>query len=828
MDFKNEIKRAAENQWSEIISKICNIDSKILDGRNGPCPKCGGVDRFRMIDKKAGALLCNQCFSTKNGDGLAAIMWLNGCDFPTALNQVAEFLNIKRPTGLSKPAAKKPAVDFGLEFTDWNSPLAKLFCLKKKPISESALLSIGAKQAIYRFHNQSFKVIAIPTTQPDSEKPVGWTIYNITGGTLPRKSGSKISQVKTKLAFGSKPGIIGRLDPDATTIIKTEGPTDLLAMLSIDLPAGVSVFSNANGCMENPAKSFSWLLEFAAGKNVFVLHDCDEPGQQGATVIQQNGGERAGWAPFLANAEGATVKNIVLPYPVEPTSGKDVRDYINEGNSYNALESIFEAATVIQPVKPNADNPIVEDVDDPHRLARENLEHYKNDHNGRLVFWRDEWWKYKNGCYKKIEVNELRAKITAAIRREFEICFQSQDADDVKPIKKVTRGLVTNVIGALESMVTESANIQMPSWLPDRSVPNLLSMKNGLLDLTATFAGGELEDCLKPHSPDWFSSFRLDYDFDMDNHPTKWIEYIDFVTSGDQEKAVLLQEWAGYLLWPTAERQSFLVFEGEGGTGKSSFFAGMAAMLGEDNVSSLSLEDMGESFGLASTVGKVANIAGDVGSINGNEEAILKRYTGGDKVEIQRKFLNSLSLRPTAKLMMAWNQRPRFRDKSDGLWRRMILIPLDNQVGDKRIFGMDNPKYWDSEAAGIMRWALAGLSRLLKQNSFSRCKSTEQAIAEFRDEVNPIREFFADFVVESDGNSGIESRNLYSTYRHWCIETGHKPLSDRAFGKQLKSIFPAANRKRIKRERKLFWHYENIEFTVDEVLGQSVIESDIF
>ena len=169
MDFKNEVKRAAENQWPDIISKICNIDSKILDGRNGPCPKCGGIDRFRMIDKKAGALLCNQCFSTKNGDGLAAIMWLNGCDFPTALNQVAEFLNIKRPTGLSKPAAKKPAVDFGLEFTDWNSPLAKLFCLKKKPISESALLSIGAKQAIYRFHNQSFKVIAIPTTQPDSE-----------------------------------------------------------------------------------------------------------------------------------------------------------------------------------------------------------------------------------------------------------------------------------------------------------------------------------------------------------------------------------------------------------------------------------------------------------------------------------------------------------------------------------------------------------------------------------------------------------------------------------------------------------------------------------
>jgi len=85
-----KIKQAAAGKWPEIISTVGGIDGELLDGRNHPCPKCGGKDRFRMIDKADGALFCNQCFNEKNGDGLAAIVWLRDCDFPMALKLVAE------------------------------------------------------------------------------------------------------------------------------------------------------------------------------------------------------------------------------------------------------------------------------------------------------------------------------------------------------------------------------------------------------------------------------------------------------------------------------------------------------------------------------------------------------------------------------------------------------------------------------------------------------------------------------------------------------------------------------------------------------------------
>ena len=90
----HELKRLAAGRWPEVLTSA-GIDADLLDGKPHPCPKCGGSDRFRMIDTAAGALLCNQCLSEKNGDGLAAIQWWTGCSFPEALKMVAEHLGVK-------------------------------------------------------------------------------------------------------------------------------------------------------------------------------------------------------------------------------------------------------------------------------------------------------------------------------------------------------------------------------------------------------------------------------------------------------------------------------------------------------------------------------------------------------------------------------------------------------------------------------------------------------------------------------------------------------------------------------------------------------------
>lgn len=811
-----EIKTLAENRWPEIIARIGGIGQGELDGRHHPCPKCGGSDRFRMIDQEKGACLCNQCLTSRNGDGFSVIQWLQGISFPDSIREVGNYLGVeykpdtpaksnRRPS--TKPRNIDPAAN--LEFKPWNDQTAGLFCMKKKPITVAALKRVGARLATYR---KQHPVIALPVRVVEfgdkkadgghSVRVVGWCLYRANGGTLPHWTGGKNKppeQVKIKLTWGTKPGIIGDLDlilsaPESIqTLWKTEGPSDLLSLLSLDdIPPHLAAICNAHGASENPTH-FTWLTSlFPSVKQIYVCHDADKPGQEGATYVPRyNNTKRPGWGPRLAEMFGSetSVYNVELPFGIQDKHGNDLRDFLIGNESFAELENLTNDLPRVDPPTDTDPNQILESPDNSHRLARLNLEYYEKDHGGRLVYWRNQYWKYKDGVYRAMEKDDLTNDLNGFCREQFIRDWQKSDDKD-KPIKNVTVSLVKNVMAAVGSMVNKSWSIEMPCWLPDQKPRNYISMKNGILDLTALFAGKESDECLIPHTPDWFSPLRLEYPFDETSESTDWQNYIDMITDGDEEKYNLLQEWAGYLLWPSTQEQKFLVFEGEGGTGKSTFFSAMTAMLGEGNVSSVSLEEFDDKFQLASTIGKAANIAGDVGKISGNEEAIIKRYTGGDGMNMDRKNIKAVKVYPTAKLMMAWNERPRFRDKSRGLWRRMILIPLNRIIQEhEKNKEMAGWEFWTDHASAIFVWALEGLARMTEQDGFSECTAANEALEDYRQSVNPVLRFFDDCIERKDGEK-IYSQSLYWAYEKWCqSENIRQPIADRTFGVEVSKKF---------------------------------------
>ena len=85
------VKQRAHGRWSEVLA-AAGIEERILRHRNGPCPSCGGTDRFQYTDKFGeGNYHCRQCGP---GGGFKLLQAVRGVDFHAALCEVERCLGV--------------------------------------------------------------------------------------------------------------------------------------------------------------------------------------------------------------------------------------------------------------------------------------------------------------------------------------------------------------------------------------------------------------------------------------------------------------------------------------------------------------------------------------------------------------------------------------------------------------------------------------------------------------------------------------------------------------------------------------------------------------
>ena len=102
-DRADDIKARAKGRWTGILEHL-HVDSDILNGKQQPCPMCGGKDRFVYDDKFGnGEFFCRHC---RKGDGFKLAMAVTGKGFGELLNEVEKYLGL----GLA-PSHTTQAVD---------------------------------------------------------------------------------------------------------------------------------------------------------------------------------------------------------------------------------------------------------------------------------------------------------------------------------------------------------------------------------------------------------------------------------------------------------------------------------------------------------------------------------------------------------------------------------------------------------------------------------------------------------------------------------------------------------------------------------------------
>ena len=731
------------------------------------------------------------------------------------------------------PAAPPPKRDPAahLVFNDStkaNERVICRWCKTKLGMTPESVVAFGGRLARYR---EAFSVIAFPICGPDLNhaNAIGWVLFEATGGELPIFiKGGETQWRKMKTTGGSEGGLLGAFGVDGqptttatvlpanATIWKTEGPTDALALWgripAIERPAN-AVMANSGGAGEFPKP---WILQLFRGRCVNVVHDCDIPGQGDRSKPLGEIGGAYRWCRKLAEDESAVIKNIRLPsYPIAKDHGKDLRDWVNDGHTFAELKALAAAAAVTP-----CERQVLEADDDPHRLA--DLFRRAQLHPEGLKFWRGEWWEFSGKCYRPVSKDEINSRLTASVKAEFNRIYFSQEQQfaagnwskkDPPVARSINQQLTGNVRQALQSLCFLQEEIEWGTWL-DLSIGtpgdalathNWIAVNNGLLDLSALLA--DADQCLRPHSPDWFSPICLPGNFNPEAKCPTWDEVLAVNLDRDHQRMDVAQEWAGYLLTPNTDMQKFMILTGDGGTGKSVFCAGMVALLGEKNVASIPLEMFSEKFSLASTIGKLANIVAEVSELDKVDEGILKSFVSGDRMTFDRKFLSQTSAIPTARMMIATNRIPSFSDKSDGVWRRMIIVPFNRQVADhERRRNMDKPWFWKKELDGILSWALVGLARLKENKKFSFSSTCDEILKEQKNSANPARIFLLENFESTDSESHITTEAIHRQYQEWCRKLSYNPMNSSNLGREIARVFPHAKKSMVARK----WGYRGL------------------
>lgn len=416
------------------------------------------------------------------------------------------------------------------------------------------------------------------------------------------------------------------------------------------------------------------------------------------------------------------------------------------------------------------------------------LRHYKND-----------WYFYKDGCYRTISEEDIDAKVTGCLIRA--------------GIERVSKSLRESVLGNLKSDefcgLTEDKFTKPCFISTGESADGFISMKNGIINIDEIV--NALKHGLPPppprnHTPDFFSTTKLPYKYDPAATCPKFETYLEGVQP-KLEKREMLQMLAGLILEPdTSFEVAFFLF-GEAGTGKTVFMDVLENLIGSNNCCCIPLASFAEKFAIAELTEKQANLVDEAPIIPENGrfsdiESVFKAVSSCRPISVERKFKDPKKARATARCVFTSNNLPRLTDRTNGIWTRVRIIPFKVVFRDT---DRQNPHLIDElieELPGILNWSFKGRVKLYERTSqsqgkrtFPQCSEGIELLAKMREDSDHETTFLKE-KTEVNPDKYLEVLKLFDDYVAWTKRLNYRSVGYDRFRDAILRLYPNADFKR--------------------------------
>ena len=351
--------------------------------------------------------------------------------------------------------------------------------------------------------------------------------------------------------------------------------------------------------------------------------------------------------------------------------------------------------------------------------------------------------------------------------------YDKIESEMIRLIPNLSKAKRSEVLAYLELLVVDNEKT---------SSANYIAFQNGIYDLDT----GELNT----FSPEIILTNKINFDYNPSAYSEIADRTLDKLACHDAKVRVLLEEVIGYCFYRRNELRKSFVLVGDKANGKSTYLDMIKTLLGDENICSLDLKELGERFKTAELFGKLANIGDDIGDDFISNPAIFKKLVSGDPINVERKGQDPFDFTNYSKLLFSANNIPRIKDKSGAVLSRLVIIPFD------ATFSKKDPDYdpyikYKLRQPECMEYlinvGLNGLKRVLADSSFTESERVQKELKEYEEENNPIVMFFGE-IDESDIENEFTAE-VYMQYQEFCITNGFTPMSRIGFSKLVKKHF---------------------------------------
>ena len=337
-----------------------------------------------------------------------------------------------------------------------------------------------------------------------------------------------------------------------------------------------------------------------------------------------------------------------------------------------------------------------------------------------------------------------------------------------------------------------------------------------------------------------YVTVRMPYAYNPNAPKEDMGKFVRDIMNGDTKKVKLLQEFAGYSLFPNCKFQKALLLKGGGSNGKSVFTNVISAALGgigdgRSYISATEPSKFGKDFRLMSFKNSWLNVSSDTENDLRGAEGVFKKIVAGETLEDSYKHKDPFPFQTRTKLMICSNAFPIVNDTTDGFMRRWLIVDFPMHYVQKnkvRKGTNDRPLDPDLEEKllqnlpGIFNWMLEGLQRLIKQNGFTETDEQDKLYMDFLKANNSLVTFAEDiqeaFFEEDGTGKTVQRSEIFNKFKQWADKHAVIPTSAPRFYSNFSAVLSRLSLEfEVMGKQGRLWKFKDIKVSEGEAVKKT-------